>query len=1303
MTQMCVGLILLILSLLAPWPTSAEPTDKVTVAIYRYGAPFTLVDPVGNPAGLLVQMWRLWAEATGVEVSFLATSWADSVNAVRDGRADIHSGLFQTRERTAWMAFSDPIHEVETSLYVRTDDGPAPETPADLKDHAIGALAGSYQLAWLKERFPDLYSIGFPNSYSAFVALLAGDIDAVLDEAPAAGTAIARLGLPGSFSRAATPLFTEALRAGLRADRQDLLQLINDGFRAIPRSTLAKLESLWLPDPADHFYAGGSGTIRFTDAEKAWLADHPVIRLATTSNYPPYGFLDAEGFLTGFHADLIRLLNRKLGTQIVPEVFANWQGAVAAAMSWQVDGILGISLTPERLERLKFSAPYTFDPIVLITRSDGPRFDDWDALKGATISIDAAASWADTLRTLVGASGRVVPVESEEAGMALLRNRHTDGHVGWRNTFDTQRAAGTAEDFVIRLSRNIEAGSMRIGVPTDRQILLDILRKGLNAISIPERSRLHERWLTPETAVGRGTIELSPLERRWLSANPKVVVGNERDWPPFDFAQDGVPRGFSIDIIKLAARKVGLELDFVTGYSWAELMSMFRAGEIDILPAVYQTPERRTFMAFTRSYSTNPSVLVTQAGRTDIVLPEDLRGRSVAVVDGFATAQVMAERWPEIRQVPVENVLAGLKAVSLGDVDAFVGSIGVISYVLKETYIPNLQVVSEVSIKHPDETRLHIGVLDDALVLRDLLQKGLDAISADEMVELRQRWLPYSDALTRSDSVLGLKLSREQRQWLAEHRTLRIGDDFNSPPFSFLNDTGHFAGISAGYLEAVADRLNLKLTTETMTNRADAIGRLGRGELDVVTWIVTSDPADAPPGMLVTTPYVSFPVVIATRRDHPFVGHISDLNGRRIGLGIRHLDAARWQTLHPNSTFTRLDSADAGLEALVDGRIDAYIDDLGSITYAIESSGNQDVKIAAPTDETMFLAVGVRPDWPELVGILDAAFSTLSDAERRAIKNSWLAVNVNFGLDLGTVLLWAAPFAASGLAILVVILIWNRRLGAEILQRKRAQARLTEAHELIQSSISYAGHIQRSLLPGTGRATGTIPFKEHFVIWEPRDLVGGDMLWTRSWGMGTLLILADCTGHGVPGAFMTLITTGALDRARLEVPAGHLDQLVQRVHQLVQMTLRQHESSRHADDGLELGACFVETEGPEPKLTFCGARFSLFCVHDGTVEEIKGSRRALGYRTIPFEQTYPAQPVPVRPGATFYLTTDGLIDQIGGSKRRAFGRRRFSALLQHLQDMPLADQEDHLWAAFLAYQQSEPRRDDVSLIGFRVI
>jgi len=225
---------------------------------------------------------------------------------------------------------------------------------------------------------------------------------------------------------------------------------------------------------------------------------------------------------------------------------------------------------------------------------------------------------------------------------------------------------------------------------------------------------------------------------------------------------------------------------------------------------------------------------------------------------------------------------------------------------------------------------------------------------------------------------------------------------------------------------------------------------------------------------------------------------------------------------------------------------------------------------------------------------------------------------------------------------------------------------------------------------------------DFFILWKPRDVVGGDIYWGRKWGKGSLVLLADCTGHGVPGAFMTLISSGALDRALLDVKVGDVATLIQRMHQIIQEMLGQdldiYDKDHCSDDGLELGACYIEPE--QNSLTFSGAGFPLFYSNGDGFKKINGDRKGIGYRHIPKDTKWTNKAVSIKKDMCFYMSSDGIFDQIGGPKRRGFGKKRFMGLLKEVQTLPMTKQGDAIYEQLVEYQGKEKRRDDVSVIGF---
>ncbi|SLM28306.1 putative Stage II sporulation E [Desulfamplus magnetovallimortis] len=273
-------------------------------------------------------------------------------------------------------------------------------------------------------------------------------------------------------------------------------------------------------------------------------------------------------------------------------------------------------------------------------------------------------------------------------------------------------------------------------------------------------------------------------------------------------------------------------------------------------------------------------------------------------------------------------------------------------------------------------------------------------------------------------------------------------------------------------------------------------------------------------------------------------------------------------------------------------------------------------------------------------------------------------------------------------------------------------SQLREAYNVISDSIHYASRIQKSTLPSPERIRNIL--SDYFILWEPRDVVGGDIYWCKPWKGGHVLFLTDCTGHGVPGAFMSLIGNGALEHALSEVEEGDLSFLLQTLHCIVQKGLNQdhvdhgkndvqkerQDKAYQSNDGFECGACYIS--GDRRTMRFAGAGFPLFILNGDDITIIKGERKSIGYCNVPQDITFTSHTIDLLPDNTYYMTSDGLLDQVGGEKKRSFGKKRFMRLILEMKELPLYRQSAYISDALKVYQGSEKRRDDVSVMGFRL-
>ncbi|MCP4110367.1 MAG: SpoIIE family protein phosphatase [Desulfobacteraceae bacterium] len=259
-------------------------------------------------------------------------------------------------------------------------------------------------------------------------------------------------------------------------------------------------------------------------------------------------------------------------------------------------------------------------------------------------------------------------------------------------------------------------------------------------------------------------------------------------------------------------------------------------------------------------------------------------------------------------------------------------------------------------------------------------------------------------------------------------------------------------------------------------------------------------------------------------------------------------------------------------------------------------------------------------------------------------------------------------------------------------ERKAAET----ANMKIMDSIRYAKNIQGSMLPDMDEVKTYMP--DSFFIWMPRDIVGGDIFYTDSFEDGLIVAVIDCTGHGVPGAFMTMIASSFIRRVTRTFGCHDPAEILKQMNSIIKTSLQQDTEHALSDDGMDAGICYIR---PEHKtLTFAGARLPLFYVHNRKETVIKGDRQSIGYRRSDVNFDFTNHTIHIEKGMRFYMTTDGFTDQLGRENSACFGKKRLKNLLKEIADKPFEKQENMLIRAFEEYRGENERTDDVTVVGF---
>ncbi len=235
-----------------------------------------------------------------------------------------------------------------------------------------------------------------------------------------------------------------------------------------------------------------------------------------------------------------------------------------------------------------------------------------------------------------------------------------------------------------------------------------------------------------------GALTLTDEEQAWLNAHPQLRLGVDASWPPFEFRdQEGRYQGLAADYIALIQQRLGVSLQPIEPSNWSQVLEQARQNRIDLLPGIMSTPERQSYLAFTRPYLDFPIVILAHEGGPQPRTLKDLYGLKIAVVENYAPHELLRTHHPDLNLVALPNVSSALQALATDEVDAVVGDLASSIWSLRQLKLDGLYVSGETPYRYqlamaaPREQKILIGILDK--VMADL--------SSAEISDIQQRWV----------------------------------------------------------------------------------------------------------------------------------------------------------------------------------------------------------------------------------------------------------------------------------------------------------------------------------------------------------------------------------------------------------------------------------------------------------------------------------------------------------------------------------------------------------------------------------
>ena len=263
---------------------------------------------------------------------------------------------------------------------------------------------------------------------------------------------------------------------------------------------------------------------------------------------------------------------------------------------------------------------------------------------------------------------------------------------------------------------------------------------------------------------------------------------------------------------------------------------------------------------------------------------------------------------------------------------------------------------------------------------------------------------------------------------------------------------------------------------------------------------------------------------------------------------------------------------------------------------------------------------------------------------------------------------------------------------------EKANTILAEKNKQITDSLEYAKRIQLSLFPD-GQLLRS-KFNDSFLWYQPRDIVGGDFYWYTEFRNTICLVVLDCSGHGVPGAFMTVLANTLLNRHVIDLKSGDLpSKVLGFLDENIKKELNQQGIQLSAFEGIDLAACMINTKARN--LKFSGAKMPLYHYSEGNLNHIKGNRYSVGGGNSTVKNFSDVR-IDLKKNDVIYLSTDGFQDQFGGDKGKKYMKLHFKNLLQSIAEQPLEDQGEKLKSVFHEWKNFNLQTDDILIMGIKV-
>lgn len=503
-------------------------------------------------------------------------------------------------------------------------------------------------------------------------------------------------------------------------------------------------------------------------------------------------------------------------------------------------------------------------------------------------------------------------------------------------------------------------------------------------------------------------------EKEYLLKHPILTVSNEEDYPPYDYFEDGIAKGYSIDLIKLIASKLGVDIKFDTD-NWNNLVKKFCDGKIDILHPTDKSVEVIECGEFTRPIIQDNSQFLVRNSFKDVTTIKDLYGYTVASPRGWQQTEVFKKDFKgKIKVVEVENTLEAIEYVRARKADFAFDYGNVLNY-LKTKHGFNGLKVQGTFIAGTDLDNLYISVNKDNRILKNIVEKTINIISTGEISKLQNKW--FGEKTFYDDP----HLTKKEVEYL-QNNEIKMCVDPDWEPYEKIDESGNHVGVAADFLNLIEEKINTKFTLVKTKSWNESLEYKKSGKCDILSFLNKTPKRSE--FLNFTKVLYEEPEIIVAKSDITYINGFDDLNNKTIGI-IKGYQLEEFLIKnYPNIKMVYVKNKEDALKKVSNGQIYASVQALLGSAYLIRKDNLLDVKIAGETKRMNQYRIGVDKNNFMLLSILDKAIELISEDDKNKIISQ--KISVKFEQNIDYTIIWKIILVF--VLILVIVIFYLKKI-----------------------------------------------------------------------------------------------------------------------------------------------------------------------------------------------------------------------------------------------------------------------------------